>query len=48
MAAKDFYHNKVKNALIKDGWNITHDPYIIDIPEMRPRQEIDLGAEKII
>jgi hypothetical protein len=48
MAAKDFYHDKLKNALIKDGWLITHDPYIIDIPEMRPRQEIDLGAEKII
>ena len=48
MAAKDFYHDKLKNALIKDGWLVTHDPYIIDIPEMRPRQEIDLGAEKII
>ncbi|MBR8827130.1 MAG: xisH family protein [Gomphosphaeria aponina SAG 52.96 = DSM 107014] len=26
MPAKDIYHNNVKNALIKDGWNITHDP----------------------
>ncbi|MDB9476778.1 type II toxin-antitoxin system RelE family toxin [Dolichospermum circinale] len=23
MAAKDFYHDAVKNALIKDGWTIT-------------------------
>lgn len=30
MAAKDFYHNKLKNALIKEGWLITHDPYIFD------------------
>ncbi len=21
--ARDFYHNKVRTALIKDGWNIT-------------------------
>ena len=24
--AKDLYHNAVRNALIKDGWTITHDP----------------------
>jgi len=26
MPAKDIFHNHVKNALIKDGWFITHDP----------------------
>ncbi|MCG5058954.1 MAG: XisH family protein [Limnoraphis sp. WC205] len=26
MPAKDFYHDTVKNALIKDGWRITNDP----------------------
>jgi hypothetical protein len=26
MAAKDRYHRAVKNALISDGWTITHDP----------------------
>jgi hypothetical protein len=26
MPAKDEYHDCVKNALIKDGWVITHDP----------------------
>nr|WP_017306237.1 element excision factor XisH family protein [Spirulina subsalsa] len=29
MAAKDTYHEAVKNALIKDGWIITFDPYPI-------------------
>jgi len=24
MPAKDIYHDQVKNALIKDGWTITH------------------------
>ncbi|MFN7462557.1 MAG: element excision factor XisH family protein, partial [Pseudanabaena sp.] len=27
MPAKDVYHDAVKNALIKDGWVITADPY---------------------
>ncbi|MEG4915829.1 MULTISPECIES: element excision factor XisH family protein [unclassified Microcoleus] len=29
MPAKDTYHNAVKNALLKDGWIITADPYFI-------------------
>ncbi|BAY21820.1 putative fdxN element excision controlling factor protein [Calothrix sp. NIES-2100] len=29
MPAKDIYHDAVKNALIKDGWTITADPYTI-------------------
>ncbi|HAO19491.1 MAG TPA: XisH protein [Desulfobacteraceae bacterium] len=28
--AKDIIHNAVRNALIKDGWTITHDPYTIE------------------
>lgn len=31
MPARDFYHDAVKNALIKDGWTITNDPYILNI-----------------
>jgi hypothetical protein len=27
MPAKDSFHNIVKNALVKDGWKITHDPF---------------------
>lgn len=27
MPRKDVYHELVKQALIDDGWTITHDPY---------------------
>ncbi|MHC5831800.1 MAG: element excision factor XisH family protein, partial [Nostoc sp.] len=27
MPAKDRYHENLKNALIKDGWTITDDPF---------------------
>ena len=27
MPAKDIYHDRFKNALIRDGWKITADPY---------------------
>jgi hypothetical protein len=29
MPTKDTYHHAVKNALLKDGWTITADPYLI-------------------
>jgi hypothetical protein len=29
MARLDKIHDAVKSALIKDGWEIRHDPYII-------------------
>jgi hypothetical protein len=46
MPARDIYHDAVKNALIKDGWTITHDPFVlrwgtIDV-------YIDLGAEQLL
>jgi XisH protein len=44
--ARDIFHQNVKEALIKDGWTITHDPYELEIGS--PDYEIDLGAEKII
>lgn len=43
--ARDKLHEVVKRALEKDGWTITHDPYLL---KFVPGQEIDLGAEKII
>ncbi len=46
MSARDKYHNAVKNALIRDGWTITHDPF--RIPIALKRLEIDLGAEQAI
>ncbi|NEP76982.1 MAG: fatty-acid oxidation protein subunit alpha [Okeania sp. SIO3B3] len=45
--AKDIFHQQVKNALIKDGWNITHDPFTIQISEAIKLQ-IDLAAENAI
>lgn len=44
--ARDIFHSNVKDALIKDGWIITHDPYELEMGS--PDYEIDLGAEKII
>lgn len=43
---KDFYHQHVVEALIKDGWLITHDPFYVPIGNRRGY--IDLGAEKSI
>ena len=43
--AREIYHNSVKEALIKDGWSVTHDPYYLDIGEKSP-MEIDLGTKK--
>jgi hypothetical protein len=45
--AKDVFHQQVKHALIKDGWNITHDPLTIRISEA-VKLQIDLAAETTI
>jgi XisH protein len=44
--AKDIYHDIVKNALQKDNWVITHDPY--KIPLSKRTLKADLGAEKVL
>jgi hypothetical protein len=44
--ARDLYHNNVREALQKDGWAITHDPYQVSIEEVG--YEIDFGAEPLI
>ncbi|MEK7833191.1 MAG: element excision factor XisH family protein [Acidobacteriota bacterium] len=46
MAARDLYHDNVRNALIKDGWTITHDP--LSLPWGDTGLQVDLGAEKLI
>ena len=46
MPAKDIYHNAVKNALLKDGWTITADPYLIKYEDAE--LYADLAAEKPI
>jgi hypothetical protein len=45
MSRRDFYHETVKQALIQEGWTITHDPYIFDTD---PQLSTDLGAERLI
>ncbi|XWK89395.1 MAG: XisH family protein [Phormidium sp.] len=45
--AKDVFHQQVKNALIKEGWNITHDPLTIRISEA-VKLQIDLAAETML
>jgi hypothetical protein len=46
MAAKDRIYLAVRNALVRDGWTITHDPY--RIAHEADVVEIDLGAERAI
>lgn len=46
MPARDIYHNTVKNALIKDGWTITHDP--LRLTWGGKDMYVDLGAERLL
>lgn len=46
MSARDLFHNVVRNALQKDGWDITHDPYALAADGFD--LAIDLGAEKVL
>jgi hypothetical protein len=46
MPKLDIYHSTVKRALEKDGWTITHDPFILQIG--KKRLFADLGAERLI
>ena len=43
MPQRDIYHDAAKNALEKDGWTITHDPFIIQFEGRNIY--VDLGAE---
>lgn len=47
MSRKDRFHQAVRNALEKEDWLITHDPFTIQITET-VRLKIDLGAETTI
>jgi hypothetical protein len=46
MAARDVFHQAVKQALINDGWTITDDPLVVQVGSID--LYIDLGAEKLI
>lgn len=44
--AKDLFHDVVKTALIKEGWEITNDPFFMKVGGVD--FFVDLGAEKLI
>lgn len=44
--ARDKYHYHVREALEKEGWIVTHDPYQIHTPGLD--YPVDLGAEKVL
>lgn len=44
--AKDLFHDAVKVALQKEGWVITHDPYMLE--SFGTQIFVDLGAEQVI
>ena len=46
MLARDFYHEIVRKALIKDGWTITDDPLTLKFGTTE--LYVDLGAEKVL
>jgi hypothetical protein len=46
MSAKDIFHEVVKRALQKEGWQITHDPLSLSVGGVN--MSIDLGAERLI
>jgi hypothetical protein len=43
MSAKDAFHNVVRDALVAEGWTITHDPFRLSIG--RRNAFVDLAAE---
>lgn len=44
MPRHDIYHEPVKQALLKDGWQITDDPFLIEYKGLK--LYADLGAER--
>ena len=50
MPRKDFYHEVVVNALIKDGWTITDDPLVLSYggKDVTWEQNKPLALKKIV
>ncbi len=46
--ARDLFHKTLRDALEKDGWTITHDPFPLFSKSDNMDYEIDLGAERIL
>ncbi len=43
--ARDVFHQIVREALEKEGWTITHDPFVLKAGGLR--MEVDLAAEQV-
>ncbi len=48
MPARDIFHEPVRQALCKEGWAITHDPYWIKLAGSDMNVYVDLAAERMI
>lgn len=46
MPAKDVFHDQVKIALLKDGWDVTDDPLRLEWDDTP--LYVDLGAERLL
>ena len=46
MPALDIYHDAVKNALVKDGWTISHEPF--HLRWGKKDMYVDLGARQLL
>lgn len=46
MPARDIFHEQVKQALVKDGWKITHDP--LHLKWGLKDMYVDLGAQELL
>ncbi|UOG91090.1 MAG: XisH family protein [Candidatus Thiothrix sulfatifontis] len=46
MPARDIYHDSVKHALEKGGWNVTDDPFLLRAGAIS--MYVDLGAERLL
>jgi hypothetical protein len=47
MSAKDRFHDVVKIAIAKEGWQVTHDPLTLRV-DATTDLHIDLGAEMLL
>lgn len=46
MSRRDTIHFQIRDALINDGWTITHDPFYVDY--LTDELQVDLGAERLL
>lgn len=46
--ARDVFHDAVREALVADGWTITHDGYRLITDLLKDALTVDLGAQRLI